>query len=198
MLETATELFLSVGYQNTSIDDIVAVSKVSKTNIYYHFNSKEDILLHVMKRMIDHYEKKCSTVLSWHHIPIMARIEFVLRTIIYTPCEYNCQAGCPFLTLYAQSPPNNTTIEELIQDFFTRMQSTLELLLLEGIRKHELPAQMPIPETAALIITMCEGGLFMSKIHHDPSYFDRLFYSLDWLVNQSKSASFFCNGASSV
>ncbi|SMG49449.1 transcriptional regulator, TetR family [Paenibacillus aquistagni] len=192
MLDTATDLFLSSGYHNTSIDDIVAVSKVSKTNIYYHFKSKEDILLHVMKQMIDQYEKKCSTVLAWHHVPVMARIEFVLRTIIHTPCQYDCQVGCPFVTLYAQSPPNNNTILELIKNFFTRMQSTLELLLLEGIRKQELPAKMPIPETAALIITMCEGGLFMSKIHQDPSYFDRLFYSLDWLVCQSKSASFFC------
>ncbi len=40
----------------TSIDLIVRESGVSKSNIYYHFKSKEDIILAVVDRQIDWFQ----------------------------------------------------------------------------------------------------------------------------------------------
>lgn len=46
--ETARNLFALKGYAATSIEDIVAATGSSKGNIYYHFQSKEGLFLHLL------------------------------------------------------------------------------------------------------------------------------------------------------
>ena len=48
VIETAASLFLKVGYTYTSMDEVVQQSGVSKSNVYYHFSSKEELLLAVI------------------------------------------------------------------------------------------------------------------------------------------------------
>ena len=52
ILEVSLELFLSKGYDNTSIQDIIDhLGGLSKGAIYHHFKSKEAILIEVYARM---------------------------------------------------------------------------------------------------------------------------------------------------
>ena len=44
ILTVSSELFMSKGYENTSMQEIVNESGVSKGSIFHHFNSKEEIL----------------------------------------------------------------------------------------------------------------------------------------------------------
>jgi len=50
ILDVSLELFYRNGYQATSVDDIIALAKVSKSNFYYHFKSKEDLGLLVLNQ----------------------------------------------------------------------------------------------------------------------------------------------------
>ncbi|MEW6774672.1 MAG: TetR/AcrR family transcriptional regulator [Bdellovibrionota bacterium] len=45
ILSTAARLFARKGYAATSVDEVAAAAKTSKSSIYWHFKSKEDILL---------------------------------------------------------------------------------------------------------------------------------------------------------
>ena len=52
ILDTAVELFLKKGYENTSIQDIVnQLGGLSKGAIYHHFKSKEAILIEVYHQL---------------------------------------------------------------------------------------------------------------------------------------------------
>lgn len=51
ILFTAQKLFLSKGYEETTLDDIIAESNSSKGALYHHFKSKQDIL----KSMIEYF-----------------------------------------------------------------------------------------------------------------------------------------------
>ncbi len=44
ILQAAAELFISVGYNKTKVDDIAAKCGVTKPFVYYHFSSKNEIL----------------------------------------------------------------------------------------------------------------------------------------------------------
>ncbi|MGQ0513695.1 TetR/AcrR family transcriptional regulator, partial [Bacillus sp. D-CC] len=44
VIEVAATLFLEKGFAYTSMDELVRVSKVSKSNVYYHFSNKEVLL----------------------------------------------------------------------------------------------------------------------------------------------------------
>ncbi|WP_028547186.1 TetR/AcrR family transcriptional regulator [Paenibacillus taiwanensis] len=182
VLDVASHLFLTKGYQLTSMDDIVAASKVSKTNIYYHFKSKEEILLHIIEKVIEHYSGRVQSILSQYHVDVCARIEFVLRMLTYDAYQQDCQAGCPFLTLFAQTSGETPAVQERMRLFFQSLQAACENLLLEGLRTGQLHAQLPVPETASLILSLCEGGMFLSRVHRENGYLQKVFISLEWLL----------------
>ncbi|WP_327714750.1 TetR/AcrR family transcriptional regulator [Streptomyces sp. NBC_00490] len=52
LLAAATELFLSKGYAKTTMADISAAAGVARGNVYWYFDSKDDIFAAVMDRML--------------------------------------------------------------------------------------------------------------------------------------------------
>ena len=53
ILDAAAQLFLQKGYQNTSLQDIIDATKLSKGAVYHHFRSKEEIAQKVGDRLGD-------------------------------------------------------------------------------------------------------------------------------------------------
>ncbi len=53
ILDAATELFLKCGYLGTNMDEIAALSAVSKQTVYKHFSSKEALFVEIVSSMTD-------------------------------------------------------------------------------------------------------------------------------------------------
>ena len=51
ILQVATVLFSEKGYKETSMAELSKISKVAEGTIFYHFNSKEELFLAVLKRI---------------------------------------------------------------------------------------------------------------------------------------------------
>ena len=50
ILDTAEKLFISKGYEKTSTTDILNEIGIARGTLYYHFKSKEDILIAMIDR----------------------------------------------------------------------------------------------------------------------------------------------------
>jgi len=53
ILDAATEVFLKSGYLGTNMDEIAALSAVSKQTVYKHFASKEALFIEIVTSMTD-------------------------------------------------------------------------------------------------------------------------------------------------
>ena len=53
ILDAATEVFLKNGYLGTNMDEIAALSGVSKQTVYKHFTSKEALFIEIVSSMTD-------------------------------------------------------------------------------------------------------------------------------------------------
>jgi TetR/AcrR family transcriptional regulator, cholesterol catabolism regulator len=53
ILRTAARLFQQQGYDATSMNDVAAALKLSKGGLYHHFQSKDEILFHIMTHAMD-------------------------------------------------------------------------------------------------------------------------------------------------
>ena len=53
ILDAATEVFLRSGYLGTNMDEIAALSGVSKQTVYKHFSSKEALFVEIVTSMTD-------------------------------------------------------------------------------------------------------------------------------------------------
>lgn len=168
-LQTAATLFLTKGFQITSMDDIVALSKVSKTNIYYYFKSKEELLLAIVDQLVSHYEQRIHWILSQKEVHVLNKLDQLMRSLIEEQSENDYLGGCPFLTLYTQTSNESPEVKEKIKTFFERQFESVQFLLTEGVEKKELKEGLPIPQMAALIISSIEGALFVAKASNKPT-----------------------------
>ncbi len=50
LIDTARELFWIQGYEGTSVAEILKKAEINSGSLYYHFKSKEDLLLAVLDR----------------------------------------------------------------------------------------------------------------------------------------------------
>ena len=64
ILETATQLFMQKGYEQTNIQDILDVTKLSKGGLYHHFKSKDEILEAVMQKRVQYVNGKFHDIIQ--------------------------------------------------------------------------------------------------------------------------------------
>ncbi len=64
IIREANKLFLEQGYTSTTLVDICTASDVSKTTFYYHFKSKEDILIHFYDTLTQDISNDLVSILS--------------------------------------------------------------------------------------------------------------------------------------
>jgi AcrR family transcriptional regulator len=180
VLQTAASLFLTKGYHATSMDEIVAESKVAKTNIYYHFKSKEELLSAILEDFIQAYTDLISNVMSQTSLSVRERFERFVRLLLQQ--RPDCSGGCPFLTLYVQIPHDAPRIREQVRLFFRSQVDAVAALLNEGVQKREFQADLPVGPTAQLIVSAIEGGLFLQQANEDPALLEDVLSTLAYLL----------------
>ena len=169
VVNVAAKLFFEKGFIYTSMDEIVRVSKVSKSNVYYHFSNKEELLDAVIDFWISSYQKDLEIALSQTELSVKEKILLFLDNLSTGIEERDYQGGCPFITLAMQAPNDTTSVKEKISYFFTSLTSVCENLIREGIEKKEFKEEIDAPEVASLFITNLEGALFLAEIKKDNS-----------------------------
>ncbi|MNZ71144.1 putative HTH-type transcriptional regulator YfiR [compost metagenome] len=182
VLREASHLFLTKGFQVTSMDDIVAQSKVSKTNIYYYFKSKEELLLVIVDGLVSHYEQRLNAIFLQDHVSVLGKLERLPAILTENDEQANYLGGCPFLTLYTQTSNESIEVRNRIQAFFQRQFVAVEQLLAAGIANKEINPALPVEQTAALIISSIEGSLFIAKAANKPTLLKELFPALALLL----------------
>src|SRR5215470_5255403 len=77
ILRTAARLFQEQGYDATSMNDVAAALRLSKGGLYHHFQSKDEILFHIMSHAMDITEGQVINV-----VRKIDGVEERLRTLI--------------------------------------------------------------------------------------------------------------------
>jgi len=64
IIRTTARLFVQRGYETTSMGDIATANNISKPGLYYHFESKQELLAAIIDRAHDQLEAGLSEVLD--------------------------------------------------------------------------------------------------------------------------------------
>lgn len=90
IIESARALILEKG-QNTSVDDVVDRTGLSKGAFYHHFKSKDDLLLGLAERLVEESVEQVQDLLDDAGLAPMARLDAVLARLR----AFNVDAGWP-------------------------------------------------------------------------------------------------------
>lgn len=90
LVTKAYELFITKGYEKTSVDDIIASAGIAKGTYYYHFESKEQILEEVINMMIDHGVKRAEQILK-SDLQLEEKLVYTILSLRIAPEEQSVQ-----------------------------------------------------------------------------------------------------------
>ena len=90
LVKKAYKLFITKGYENTSVDDIIASAGIAKGTYYYHFESKEQILEEVVNMMIDEGVERAKQILK-SDLKLEEKLVYTILALRVTPEEQSVE-----------------------------------------------------------------------------------------------------------
>jgi TetR/AcrR family transcriptional regulator, transcriptional repressor for nem operon len=155
------------GFQNASIDTILAATNVTKGALYYHFDSKEDLGHAIVEEVIAKLARD-----RWllplqrgkDKDPIDALIGIV-RAIPARPEDL--KGGCPLVNLAQEMSQLDEQFRKRLETIFHAWQEGIATALRRGqsqgtVRRNLVPA-----ETAGFLMAMVEGYEVLAKNAQD-------------------------------
>ena len=80
LLQIAYGMFISRGYENTSVDEIIEAAGIAKGTYYYYFQNKEQMLEEVIGMMLEAEAQKAEAVLR-ADLPVPEKIVGIIASI---------------------------------------------------------------------------------------------------------------------
>lgn len=169
VIQVGADLFLTRGFACTSMDDVVKQSKVSKSNIYYHFKSKDELALAVLEYHIAALQRLLYEQADSQEATLLQRIERYTDLLIQELVERNCTGGCPLISLMVESGKTNERVRMRLDQFFQQQIQQLTRFLDMGQHSGEIRGDLPAYALAALMTSWVEGMLMLASIQRSAS-----------------------------
>ncbi len=153
MLEAASSLFGTSGYDAVQMDDVARAAGVGKPTLYRYFGSKEELFLEVLGEVLQQLQLSLEEVAA-RPLPPPESLALMIRTLVDTLGRH-----AEPLRLIAGDNPG--LAQRLRQAFRNRRRPILELLrrvLERGVASGDFRA-LDLEVTPALLLGMIRGGL---------------------------------------
>ncbi|MGW2304335.1 TetR/AcrR family transcriptional regulator [Streptomyces sp. NPDC001809] len=174
--DVALDLFAEQGYEKTSLREIAERLDVTKAALYYHFKTKEDILIGVFEDMT----RPMDELIAWAEEQPRS---LETRQEVLRRYQVALRAAAP---LYRFMQENQATVRELSVGLTFKER----MLALTGLIQEPDFAMVDQVRCVSAIFTLHAGTFFMQNIEGDPEEKHRatLEVALD-LLDQAHRAS---------
>lgn len=163
VLAVAEEMLYQGGYTQTSIEDIIARAKVSKSNFYYHFRSKEELGMAVLERRMQEFDHSLRATLNDDALPPRERLARFLEQVIRAQEETLQKGGCPFGNLVVEMSERSERFRCRLSGMFNalvdRLTEVIRLGQQEGVFREDVPAR----DLGALVLHTLQGMQLITK-----------------------------------
>jgi AcrR family transcriptional regulator len=156
LIDAAERLFVTKGYDQTAISDIVKEVKVAQGTFYYHFKSKADILEAVVNKSVLKMAEKVRLITEKDDIDPVAKLNGFFDALVDFG-RLNDE-----LTSLVHRENNLILHQKMASTTLSVLVPLLSKIIRDGAVRGVFDVAHPV-ETAALII-VAVGGLF-----HDPN-----------------------------
>ncbi|RZI48365.1 TetR/AcrR family transcriptional regulator [Lactococcus kimchii] len=182
ILAVATQLFCEKGYHATSVRDVMEATKASKSQFYYYFPAKKDLVLAVIDRHFTQWKSECfEGILQKQNNPDEA-LEAMLDWIYQSHVNQLTHYGCPVGNLIIELAANDAESRAALQAFYGQWIALLtEKFTALQVEKPNIQAQQ--------LIAGIQGSILLLKLSQDLTVLKDNFDELKIKIAQMKLSS---------
>ncbi len=153
------KLFSLKGYLNTSLEDILQNSRISKGGFYNYFRSKEDLFHAVVGRARKIWQEK--NLSGWDRSPTaLGRILLLLKNYRdrYLQDSINFPGGCIFITLSVELDDLRPHLAKEIDEGFKRLKARIRRTIREAQQAGEIGSAVSVETITELVFSAMIGA----------------------------------------
>jgi TetR/AcrR family transcriptional repressor of nem operon len=163
IVEAAADLIYAQGVDRTSLDDVMAASGVSKSQLYHYFADKDALVLEVIarqtERVLDAQQPHLDALDS---LPALK----AWRDAIVRLNKATQGKGCPLGSLASELANDSEPARKRLADSFSMWRDRIENGLAKMRQRGELDASADPHDLAFALLSAVEGGLLLAKTTH--------------------------------
>jgi len=180
IIESTASIFNIKGYSGTSLADLTEATKLTKGSIYGNFANKEEVALaafdynynHVKSKIIAEL-KNCNTYTE----------KLLVYAKVYNQSEKNFpKGGCPLLNTAIEADDMHEALRKKVADCITVWKKDIVTIITKGILAEEFKQGTNAENIALTIIALIEGGIMISKVSKNRTYFDIIINQVENLI----------------
>ena len=172
-MEKASILFNSKGFAGTSMEDILKATGLSKGGIYGNFRSKEEIAMQAFDFAVERVSRQIqerTRVIDHALDKLKAVVYFYKEHVLHPPVE----GGCPIQNTAIDADDNNEQLRQRVMEVLDEWQSRIAHTVEKGKQRGEVHPEADAYTFARQFIGTLEGGIMLSQLYKDITYFDAM------------------------
>jgi TetR/AcrR family transcriptional repressor of nem operon len=163
----AAELIREQGVEKTSLDEILARTATSKSQLYHYFADKDalvrEVIAHQAESVLDQSAPVMDAVVSW------TTLRAWFDAIVAFQEAGECRHGCPVGSLAAELADHNEPAREQLAASFARWEAAIGAILERLKANGRLRPRADTRALATSTLAAIQGGLLLSKTFRDPA-----------------------------
>jgi len=163
IVEAAADLIYAHGVERTSLDDVMAASRVSKSQLYHYFADKDALVLEVISRQTERVlDAQRPHLEALDSVPALK----AWRDAILRLNEATQGRGCPLGSIASELANDSEPARKRLADSFSMWRDHIKNGLAKMQERGELSASANPHELALALLSAVEGGFLLAKTTH--------------------------------
>jgi len=164
ILQQAFELIYKKGYQSTSIDEIIATTKVTKGAFYYHFKNKKQMGIAVIKEIIQ--PKTIDLSISSLSSPdsLCDSLYTMIEELLLHNSFLTIEHGCPLANLTQEMSPLDNDFKQTLNEVKSLWTDAISSSIVKEQQNNTLNPSINAEEVADFIIASYWGARALGKL----------------------------------
>jgi AcrR family transcriptional regulator len=148
IMDAAQSLFEGIGYDETSINDIIQLAVIAKGTFYYYFKSKEEVLDAVINREMDRQVQVLMKVIADNNCSALQKMKSIILQNIENYAEH------VELLEYLHRKENILMHQKMLVQSVKKFAPVLALIIQQGIDEGIFNTRYPLEVTEYLLVGM--------------------------------------------
>jgi TetR/AcrR family transcriptional repressor of nem operon len=186
IIEKALRLFCVKGYYNTSINDILQATALTKGGLYGHFASKEELWYAVYDEALSTWRKVVFQGIQSNADPL-ERIQILIENDLKKKLGGNVfEGGCFFHSMLVELSGQSNAMSNHLMQGFKQLVELLCAWLKEADQQGQLKENLNFSEIASYVVIGLNGAAALYGSSRNPAILDQTLSQIRFYIRQLK------------